>query len=216
MTAGFATLPPDEASRVVSKHPELSDVDFPEQLLVVLSVRDSREAADLADLFTVARGALASHRRSTSEVLRALLPEDRLTVSPGVLAQLRRNAVAQAALADEFGLLSSAEVAALAGSKARNPAALASRWRKEGRLFAVEVEGASRYPGFQFDGQGRPLPIIGAVLEAFGGRLSGWEIALWFTGDNDWLGAVRPVDALGTDADQVREVAQRLADELVA
>jgi hypothetical protein len=128
---------------------------------------------------------------------------------------VRRNADAQAALADEFGLLSSTDVALLAGSKAENPSALASRWRKEGRIFTVQVDSSARYPGFQLGQRGRPLPVIAEVLKAFGGRLSGWELALWFTGAHDWLGGMRPVDVLETDADQVVAAARNMADELL-
>jgi hypothetical protein len=46
--------------------------------------------------------------------------------------------------------------------------------------------------------------------------MSGWELALWFTGSSDWLGGLRPVDVLDTDADQVVEAAQRLAEEILA
>lgn len=214
--SGFATLPPREASGVVRKHPELGGADAPGQVVLAVTARDPAEAAELADLVTAARQALVSQRGSMREVLRALLPQERLTVSPALLLQIQRNAYAQGALADEFGLLSGADVAARAGSRAGNAAALASRWRKEGRAFAVDVDGSVRYPGFQFDEGGRPRPAVAAVLAVAGERMSGWELALWFTGSSDWLGGLRPVDVLDTDADQVVEAAQRLADEILA
>lgn len=62
------------------------------------------------------------------------------TLGPATLRQLERNAVAKQAPADEFGLLSSAQVARNAGSSASDVAALASRWRNLGEIFAVAVE----------------------------------------------------------------------------
>jgi len=107
-------------------------------------------------------------------------------------------------------------VAAAAGSRARNAGALASRWRKEGRIFSVEVDNAARFPGFQFDAAGRPRPVIADVLAALDGCLGGWELALWFTSDNGWLGARRPVDLLESAPGRVVDAAAQLAAELAA
>ena len=216
---GFTTLGRPEAERALEQHPELADPDSANSVVLMLSARDDSEAAELADVLAVVRAVTRSRNQSARAVLQVLLPEERLTTTPSVLTQLRRNAEAQKALADEFGLLSSAEVAVLAGSKAANSAALASRWRTKGLVFAVPVDGDARYPGFQFDPAGKPLPVIAGVLHALGDHLSGWELALWFSGSNDWLGGSRPVDVLaGPPADHVvvEEAAQRLADELAA
>jgi hypothetical protein len=102
-------------------------------------------------------------------------------------AQRRRNAVAKAALAAEFGLL---------------PATKVARWCAEGRLFTVHVDGAARIPGFQLDADG-PRPVIAAALRAFAGKPSPWETALWFTGSVGWLGGAPPVDVLDSDPDAV-------------
>ena len=92
-------------------------------------------------------------------------------VNPGVPEQARLNTEARLALAQEFGLLSGREVAARAGSTAVNMSALAARWRRDGRVFAVKHAGAQRYPGFQFSETGQPSAIISPVIEAAGGRL---------------------------------------------
>ena len=57
-------------------------------------------------------------------------------------------------------------------------------------------------------------PVIGGVLRALGERLSPWQIALWWTAANDWLGGQRPADLAGTEPNLVVVAAQRLADEL--
>src|SRR5207249_3764272 len=61
---------------------------------------------------------------------RGVLDEDRVL-------QLRRQAELQSAFLRSVELLTSVEVAQLGRSAARNASALASRWKKEGRLFAV-------------------------------------------------------------------------------
>lgn len=200
---------------MVSQHPELADASTPEPLVVAFAARDPVEAAELTDLLRVVRNHLAHARGSREEILRALLPAGRLSVSSAVLDQVNRNAQAQAELADEFGLHTSTQVADLAGSTAGNRAATANRWAKQGRVFSVDVEGSQRFPGFQFGENGRPLPVVADVLAALGDRLAAWELALWFSSDNDWLGGQRPVDVLDSDPEPVVEAARRLADEIL-
>jgi hypothetical protein len=126
---------------------------------------------------------------------------------------LRRNADARAAFLDEFGTLTSREVADYAGSSAANRAALANRWKAEGRVFAVEAGGKTRFPAFQFsDDDGHPRPVLAEILKILQPRLSGWQTALWFTGRNGWLGAKRPVDVLASDPTAVVEAARQEAE----
>ncbi|MDN5752766.1 MAG: hypothetical protein L0H15_05720 [Nitrosospira sp.] len=83
------------------------------------------------------------------------------------------------------------------GSRARNATELASRLKREGKLFTVRDGTIEKYPRFQFDAHGRPLPQIAQVLTHFKGKLEGWEIALWFHSNNGWLpNQARPVDVL--------------------
>ena len=214
--AGFATLPPREASEVVAQHPELAAAcTSATPVVVAVSACDAVEAAQLRDLLTIVTAHLGRDRASLARVLRALLPPAHFTVSPPVLEQVQRNAEAHAELAGEFGLLSSAEVAKLAGSTASNRAATANRWANQRKVFTVEVDGAQRFPGFQFGENGRPLPVIADVLTAAGDRLSGWELALWFTGSSAWLGGERPVDVIDSDPEMVVEAVRQVAEELL-
>jgi hypothetical protein len=184
---------------------------------VAVAASDETEAAELVDLITAAKSVLGRERSTRERVLQALLPVGSFTnSSPAVLVQVQRNAEAHAELADEFGLLSSTDVAELAGSTASNRAATANRLRTQRKAFTVDVDGAQRFPGFQFGENGRPLSVIADVLAAVGNRLTGWELALWFTGSSDWLGGERPVDVLDSDPEPVVEAARRLADEILA
>jgi len=214
---GIATLPTSEATHVVSRHPELAQQDAQAgPFIIAVAAHDAAEAGVLADLVRAFRTGVAEQSMSAAEVLRALLPVGRLTsMTPAMLQQLHRNAEARAELSDEFGLLSSSEVALLAGSRATNAPALASRWKSQGQLFTVEADRSALFPGFQFDDSGRPLRVIADILAVFKGKLSGWELALWFTSPNTWLGDVRPVDALVSEPALVTEAAEHLAEELL-
>jgi hypothetical protein len=105
---------------------------------------------------------------------------------PSSVVAALRNAELRAAFIAEVGALTTAEIAVIAGSKARNSSALAGRWRSEGRIFAVPWAGSQLYPAFQF-ANGEPRPAIARVIEAFGDRPSGWEIAIWFATPSPYL-----------------------------
>jgi hypothetical protein len=125
-------------------------------------------------------------------------------------AQLRRNADARRAFLAEFGTLTSREVAEFAGSRAKNRAALANRWKAAGQIFAVEAGGQTLFPAFQFSrNDGQPRPVIAEILAALQPRFSGWQTALWFTGRNGWLGSRRPVEVLEAEPGAAAEVARR-------
>lgn len=206
----FATLPASALRQEVL----VLDEDEGEGVVLAVQVPSRARAAELADLMKIVFDVEQVTAESRRQVLHALLPEERLTLTPALLTQLQMNAQAQAELADEFGLLTSAQVATRAGSTATNTAALASRWRAEERVFGVEVHGSLRYPGFQFDEQGQPVAVIARVLRAWP-HAPGWELALWFTGANAWLGDQRPVDVLTSDQDLVVDAAERLAREIL-
>ena len=159
------------------------------------------------------RDPLVSHRIDSSRLIESMLPAA-VPSAPAVL-QARRNALAREALLKEFGAYTSSEVADLAGSKASNKAALANRWKQEGRIFSVTHHGAIYYPGFQFGAEGRPLPVIAEVIRALARASSEWQLALWFLGSNGWLGGRRPVDLLEKEPAAVVNAAEREAEELV-
>ncbi len=197
-------LSPRERRYLAKEHPELRK----QTAAVVVTAEDS-------ELLSQALALVASFQRRRQRMERtieAMLPAG----IPGKAAvlQARRNAEARAELLGEFGALTSSEVADLAGSKAGNRAALANRWRKEGRIFSISHHGQIYFAGFQFGADGRPLPAIAEVLSAFGDG-GGWQTALWFTAANGWLGGARPVDMLASDPERVADAARREAEELV-
>jgi hypothetical protein len=166
------------------------------------------------DLAVVFRGS----PRAAEEVddLTAAMTPDVPVPTPPVVLQARRNAQARASMLEEFGALTAAEVADLAGSEAKNTSALAGRWRREGRLLAVEHHGTLYYPGFQFDSAGKLKPVIAEVLRYLGLQdVSPWQQALWFTTANGWLRGRRPVDILDDEHNAVVSAAREALREPV-
>jgi hypothetical protein len=191
-----------------------------EQLIEELLDEETRAAILTGPL----AGALASamtewkrHQGLYRDVLDALAPKDRGSLSAAGVLQARRNARARHELLEEFPALTSAEVADAANSRAANRASLANRWREERKVFAIRVADQQLYPAFQFDEHGRPLAAIAGMLEQLrAGQLSGWQIALWCTSATGWLGGRRPVDLLRDEPEAVLQAAGREVGELVA
>jgi hypothetical protein len=196
----FVTLNDSEAKAVLTNHVELR----PDGEVIAVTVPADLAPEVHAVLRSLADSFDAGH--AARLLIEYLTPQRPL--SRGAVLQAHRNSVARAALAAEFGLLSSIEVAELSGSAARNTGATAARWRAAGRILAVTSG------GFQFDAAGQPVPVIAGILAALADRLDPWSVALWFTGDNARLGGLRPVDALAGDPDAVLAAARALADDL--
>ena len=132
-----------------------------------------------------------------SGLIEALMPRGDVPTSIEAL-QARRNAAARWELLSRHGAFTAAEVAAAAGSRAKNTSALASRWLHEGAILAVTHAGTRYFPAFQFDESGQPLPVIADVLP-FLARLGEWQRALWFTTRSRALDDAAPVDLLVAD-----------------
>jgi hypothetical protein len=124
------------------------------------------------------------------------------------------NAILRRQFMREWPSLTSKQVHELSGNDAKNTALTASRWKRQGRVFAVPFGNADRYPEFQFR-EGQPKPVISRVLKEFGNKRSPWQIAFWFIAENGWLDGRRPVDLLDTEAESVVEAARQEMDETV-
>ena len=123
------------------------------------------------------------------------------------------NARLRADYLQETPCLTAAQVHAASGLNPRNRSEPASRWKREGRLFAVRRSGIDLYPAFQFE-DGAPRPVIKKILAALPNDMTGWQIAMWFASGNGWLGGDEPQERL-TDPDAVIDAALKLADPAV-
>ena len=157
----------DSNARAVTRterHDDRYDLD----LNVSLSGLDEYEVNTVKRLLTEhLRSFIAAARQENSQqriaqLLRAVAPSDpladvELKVAEGT-ADLRREFL------DEVPVVTSAQVHARAGFPGGNPSQTVHRWRKQGKLFAVNHGGRDWYPDFQFGVDGRPLPIIEELL----------------------------------------------------
>lgn len=109
--------------------------------------------------------------------------------------------------------LTGAGVRAASGLKPKNKSEPASRWKREGKIFAVRRGGVDLYPSFQF-ADGVPLPVMKQVLAALPEDLTPWQIALWFASGNGWLDSAAPQATLAAP-DNVVDAATRLSEPAV-
>lgn len=129
----------------------------------------------------------------------------------GVEAELTvDNLELRARYMNETPMLTSAQIHQMSGLGSTNPSEPASRWKAEGKIFAVRVEARNRYPAFQFE-DGAPRPVIKATLAALPATMTAWQTALWFASGNGWLDGAEPRNCL-SDGDSVVEAARQLTE----
>ncbi len=181
----------------------------PHDLMKLMHELPARRAADLNQLAHIIAGSLAGRRRLLDRLAGAML-EPRAVPAPTTVWHAHRNAQLRADFLEQVPAYSSAQLAALAGSQTRNVHALASRWRQEGKVFAVPApSGELLFPAFQFGEDGRPLPPLADIVRAFPARSSPWELALWFWQPNSYLYHRRPLELLTTEPEAVVTAARR-------
>lgn len=98
--------------------------------------------------------------------------------------------------------LTSQEVGLKANPAAANPHAVASRWLKEGKIFAIERAGQKLFPSYVFD----PLGVPHAAVKTVSTLLDGYtpfRLAAWFESTSAALAGARPRELLAQDPQAV-------------
>jgi hypothetical protein len=113
-----------------------------------------------------------------------------------VRADLERKAIEAVLSGTEW--LTAQEVGQRQNPDATNPHAVASRWKKEGKVFFIEHKGVTLYPKYIFDEFGNPVPEVAEVLKIFDGYRP-FRIASWFESISSMLRGKRPREVLATD-----------------
>ena len=111
---------------------------------------------------------------------------------------------------DRTPTLTAEQVHRNSGLHSRNKSEPASRWKSEGKMFAIRIGRRDLYPAFQFE-DGVPRPVMRDVLSALPEGITAWQKALWFASGNGWLDGDEPQRRLN-DGLRVVEAARRLAD----
>ena len=110
-------------------------------------------------------------------------------------------------------LLTAQDIRDQSGLNPRNKSEPASRWKREGKIFAVRKGAIDLYPAFQFV-DGSPRPVIKKILAEIGEDFTAWQIAFWFESGNGWLDDEEPQDCLD-QVDDVVMAAKRLAEPTI-
>ena len=157
----------------------------------------------------VARNVSSSRKRDALEALvEAMLPP---VCEPGVLmreAEMISKARAEVMSSTEW--LTAVQVAELAGLSLFNPNAQPSRWKREGKIFAVRSGGLDRFPGYGLDPEHgfRPVKALAEVISVLQEMKDVWGMAYWFASVNGFLGGRRPQDVLSAEPALVIEAAK--------
>ena len=123
-----------------------------------------------------------------------------LEISQTAIIEGRMRADAIRRLLEDGAWLTAGQIAERGGYSKSNPAEPASRWKREGRIFAVSFKGQDLYAAYQFDPSLQPRPVIAEVLGLFKHKRDTWKTAAWFASVNGWLRSRRPQDCLDEPA----------------
>jgi hypothetical protein len=83
--------------------------------------------------------------------------------------------------------------------EATDPPAVTSIWKKEARIFSIEVAGHTLFPAYLFDETGNPIPEVAEILGVFAGYRP-FRIASWFESTSSMLHGKRPREVLASDS----------------
>lgn len=203
----FAPMKPDEVKELparVRARMEPKDVDHA-GWMVLRTAWPLNELAEQLDRLDQVIEAWAETKRIDLALLRLADASERPTLG----LELANLALRKQYL-DETRTLTALEIHDMSGLLSRNKSEPASRWKKEGKAFAVRVGRRDLYPAFQFE-DGAPRPVMQGVLAVLPGTMTAWQTAFWFASGNGWLDGDEPQQRLN-DAEQVVEAARRLAD----
>jgi hypothetical protein len=122
-----------------------------------------------------------------------------------VRADLERKAIEAVLSGTEW--LTAQEVGQRQNPDATNQHAVASRWKREGKVFFIEHKGVTLYPKYIFDEFGNPVPEVAEVLKIFEGYRP-FRIASWFESTSSMLHGRRPREVRATDPQAVVDAAR--------
>ncbi|MBD2835541.1 hypothetical protein ID144_00630 [Pseudomonas sp. JM0905a] len=147
---------------------------------------------------------MLSNQRETIEQIVSLLVA-KAPIQPTVLKEAQMVARARKAVLESGDWLSAAEASRLCGYSGKNLSAQPNKWKREGKIFAIQHHGNDYFPAYGLDPhQGyRPLKTMTDVLKVFGDTKDNWGLAYWFASVNSFLGGKRPQDLVATQSEQI-------------
>jgi len=103
--------------------------------------------------------------------------------------------------------LTAAEIGELANLGPANPIGTVSRWKQQGRIFALRRDGRDYFPQYALGADFRPQPAMVDIIGTLHG-FSGERLAAWFESTSSFLGGQRPRELLATEPDRVLAAAR--------
>ncbi|RCK70443.1 hypothetical protein DT076_07320 [Desertihabitans brevis] len=145
--------------------------------------------------------------RRTVAALGAAIEAAHVRASPALARAVQAEEGLYQRIADEFGLLTSAEAGRRLGSRSKAARNLALSARRDGQLLALRRGRYDLFPGFQFDDHGA-RPVVAALI-ALGEEHERSEAGLvqWLMAPTTYLDGLRPVDVID-DPDRLLSVAR--------
>jgi hypothetical protein len=125
-----------------------------------------------------------------------------VALTPVDMKRARLEAKALRAIRHNTEWLTAAEIADLAGLGPANPIGTVSRWKQQGRIYALRQGGKDYYPKYALGPDFHPLPAIREILAV----LAGYDpelLAGWFESTSRFLGGKRPRELVATEPARV-------------
>lgn len=134
-----------------------------------------------------------------------------VSLTPVDMKRARLEAQALRAIRHSTEWLTAAEIADLADLGPANPIGTVSRWKQQGRIYALRQGGKDYYPKYALGPDFRPLPVIKEIMAV----LAGYDpelLAGWFDSTSRFLGGKRPRELLATEQALVLAAARNMIE----
>jgi hypothetical protein len=173
----------------------------------------------IADALKVTMYLVENAMRAADERLQKLLVE-MITPAPPLppineLRKLRMMREARQMVIESSEWLKATDLASRSGKSSKNPSTIPNRWKSDGRIFAINIDGVDYFPAYGLHEATKknvrsyePKPILKALIAALGETFTGWQIAEWFASPNGYLHGARPLDLLDKDPNGVEKAAE--------
>jgi hypothetical protein len=164
----------------------------------------------MSDVVAVALTVRPQRREVVRDQLVSLLVGD-VALTTVDMKRARLEAQAVRAIRQGTGWLTATEIGKLADLGPANPIATVSRWKQQGRVFALRHGGKDYYPRYALGPDFHPLPVIKeilAVLTGYGPEL----LAGWFDSTSRFLGGKRPRELVATEPAKVLAASRHMIE----
>lgn len=145
---------------------------------------------------------------SLQKFVDAIMPS--VAPSPVAIAQAEMFVAARSSILQGGDFILPKEVSRLAGYSETNPSVYPNKWKRSGKIFAIQNDNKDYFPFYALNPRNKyqPREQVGEVLRIFGNSKDAWGMALWFASLNSFLDDERPQDILATDPDRVVAAAE--------